>query len=157
MNLKQYAKILYFMLWNIVTFLCSYVSPHNIKEKKIASFADSARIDNNLNDSFKVLKEFITKKILKNKNNSAAKTMAAVNPIYKNKNSVSNRIYLNSTAINEAQKNVNSLYIKRLKDAPATQILILKEHFIRLQDKCVFLSPFVSKKSFLFKLSLIFT
>ncbi len=148
MNLKQYVKILYFlylMMWNIIKFLYTIFPQKNIVLQKKASFFCFKRIDTNLNSILYNLKEFINKKILKENNTSTAKELVAVKHINKNKISVLNRIYTSTIFVNMVLKNSNSLYIKRLKDAPATQILISKQHFFRLQDKCAFLYPFVSK------------
>ncbi len=142
MKLSQYTKTLLSVLWNIMTFLCSSISLNNTTEKKTPFFPDFVLIDNYLFSIYKILKELINKKILKNKNNTTAETSVVPNNIYKNKNSVSSRINTNNIIINQAQQCVNLLYIKKLKDALATQILISKQYTFRMKDKCAYFSPF---------------
>ncbi len=139
MNLAQYVKTLCFILWNTIVFLCPCISLRNIRTRKYSSFLDIASVYKYLNLIFVIIKDLMNKKILKNKNNSTAGTPAAPNNINKNKNSVSSRIKYSNNIINQALKTVNLLYIKRLKDAQATQNLISKQHIFRLQDKCAFL------------------
>ncbi len=145
MRLTHYVKTVIFMLWNMIVFLCPIIAQHNIEGKKKPSFSGLACVKNYFSFIIYNFKEFINNKILKNKNNSTANTLAVPNYINENKNSVSNRIKSNNNMTNQVLKSVNSLYVKRLKDALATQNLISKHYFSRLWDKCAFLYIFVSK------------
>ncbi len=145
MNLAQHFKNLCFILWNIIVFLCTFILPGNIISKKYPSFIGCVPIYNYSNATYKVLNDFINKKILKNKNNSAAGLPALPKHINKKQKYALNVIKSNNTITNNALKNANLLSAKRLKDALATQILISKQHIFRLWDKCAFLYPFVSK------------
>ncbi len=157
MDLVQYIKTLCFILWDIIVFLCPCISLKNIKAKKYSYFLNIVSVYKYLNLIFTIIKDLINKKILKNKNNSTAGIPTAPNNINKNKNSVSSRIKSNNNILNQSLKIVNLLYTKRLKDAPATQNLISKQHIFRLQDKCACLYPFVSKNYRCSELFLIFT
>ncbi len=141
MNLTQYAKTLYAILWNIIVFLCPIFSQNNTTEKKTSAFSCFVRIDNHLNIIYQSIKELINKITSKQNNNSTASTMAVSNNTNKNTKSMLNRLNSNTTLINQALKSAYLLYSKRLKDAQATQILISKHYFSCPEDKCAFLYP----------------
>ncbi len=145
MQLNQYVKNVCLILWNMIAFLCPVILQNNIREKEITSFSDFVRVDKYLKAIYKNLKELIYKIKSQDNNNKAAESSTVVNNIYQRKNSVLNRINNNNKTVNQALNNANLLYIKRLKDALATQILISKQHFFRLGDKCDLLYPFLSK------------
>ncbi len=145
MKLTQYIKTLSILLWNMIAFLCPIISLKNTEEKKNLSFYCFVRIDRYLKVIYMNLKELIYIIKSKDNNNSAAESSTVVNNIYERKNSALNRINNNNKTVNQVLNNANLLYIKRLKDALATQILISKQHFFRLGEKCAFLYPFVSK------------
>ncbi len=139
MNSNQCAKILYIILWSIIVFLCTTISQFNINGKKAVSFSYFAHIDNYFINIYEILKEFIEKINLKQNNNCIAETSSVANNIYKNKKPVLNRVSVNNKVVNQALKNADCLYNEALKAALAKQNLILKEQFIRLQDKCALL------------------
>ncbi len=147
MKLSQYIKTLYAILWNLIAFLCPIISLSNITKKKTPSFPLLAYIYNTLTTTYKDLNEFINNILSKQKHNNTAATTAVTNPICKNNRSVSNRVKSNNILISQALKSANSLSILKLKDAPATQNLISKQHIFRLWDKCAYLYPFCKQKS----------
>ncbi len=144
MKLTQYIKNLLFILWNMIVFLCPIIPQNADVESKQLIFFYFKVVSKYFTDILSSFKGFIIKINLKIKNNSTAVTPAAANCINKNKNSKLNRAGYNYAVINQLLKITNSLYINKLKDAPATQNLIFRVHFIRLEDKCALLYPFVS-------------
>ncbi len=142
MDLTQYVNNLFIILWNIIVFLCSIVSQSNIKEKEYISFAGFDCVLRILNNIYKNIKELTNKITSKQNNINAVKNLTVSQFINKNKNCVSNKVNSNNTVINKALQSWKLLYIKRLKDAQATQNLVSKQHFFRLQDKCAYLYPF---------------
>ncbi len=147
MILAQYLKTLSAVLWNIIIFLCPTIALYCLDAGEKLSLFGYKRIYNYFSFILYNLKKFKNKKILKNKNNSTVANLTVSNCIYKNKNSVSNRVNINNTLMNKALKSFKLLHIKKLKDALATQNLISKQHFFRLQDKCAYLYPFCKQKS----------
>ncbi len=147
MKLTHYIKNLCFILWNMIAFLCPIISLKTVEIKQKHIFSLFVVVYRYLTANYKILKAFINIKILKNKNNNTAGTPAALN--YTNKNNISklNRVIDSCTLANKALKSFKLFYIKRLKDALATQNLISKHYFIRLWDKCAFLYPFCKQKS----------
>ncbi len=139
MKLTQYAKNLGFILWKMIAFLCAITSSNIFCVGKQPSFFVSKYIFNYFYIIYNKFKKLISKKILKNKTNSAAKITVAANSIYKNNNSVPNRVKNNNNIGNQALQNADYLYSEALKAALAKQILILKEQIIRLKDKCALL------------------
>ncbi len=145
MDLAHYTKNLFIILWNIIAFLCQFISHNIVKEKKITSFSVFVRVDKIFIAIYNILKELINKIKPKANNNNTAKNKADTKPINTNKNSKSNRVNFNNIGTNQAIKTLYSLHIKKLKDALATQNLISKHYFSRLWDKCAYLYPFLGK------------
>ncbi len=142
MKITQYVKTLFFILWNMITFLCLIIAPQNLNSVKELCLSVLKRIDSYFYNIFLYLKE-LKKKIIINKNNKADASSAQ--PINKSKKQVLNSFDINNNILNQAVKSSKRLSNNKLKDAPATQNLISKQHFFRLQDKCAFLYSFVSK------------
>ncbi len=142
MKITQNVKTIFSILWSIVIFLCPIIAPQNLTNGKKLSFSAFTRIDIDFYNIFLFLKE-LKKKIITNNNNKADTTSAQTS--IKNKKEVLNKLDANSQVLNQLLKLSNSLSYKRLKDALATQNLISRHYFSRLQDKCAFLYPFVSK------------
>ncbi len=145
MNLTSYTKNLFIILWNIITLLCPFISQSNTKEKETYSFSGLSSILIFLDNVYKNIKELSDKIISKPNNTKTAKILAVAKSISKNQHPVLNRVNANKYTTSQAKKSTNLLNSKRLKDALATQILISKQHFFRLGDKCAFLYPFLSK------------
>ncbi len=136
MNLTQYIKNLLLLLWNTIAFLCPVISQNDVESKQLILFYFQV-VSKYFIDILPNFKGFIIKINLKIKNNSTAVTPAVANCINKNKNSKLNRAGYNYAVINQSLKITNSLYINKLKDAPATQILIsnLNQHIIPVHVK----------------------
>ncbi len=134
MKTTQYLKILFCLFWNMIAFLCPIISYKNFADVKLYTCYYFQHVNKHFLAILYNFKEIINKKILKNKNNSTAETLAVVNPINKTKSSKSNRAVFSKIKTNQALKNLNPFYINKLKDALATQILISnsKQHFIPL-------------------------
>ncbi len=139
MNLEQYAKNLFIILWNIIIFLCPFISQNNTQEKETPSFLGFTCIFNVLNNIYKNIKELTNKITSKLNNTSTANTSSVAKYINKNKIYVSNRVNSNNSVTSQAIKSINLLYMKRLKDAQATQNLISnsKQHIFPIQLKLV--------------------
>ncbi len=142
MNITQYINNLPVIFWNIIAFLCPCISKDNLTEKKNSSFPLCVSFNNYFSSVYSILKEFLNKIFSKQTDNNSVTISTELKNIYKNKNSVSNRTNHKNSSINQAIKFADLLYTKRLKVAQATQNLISRVHFVRLQDKCVQFSPF---------------
>ncbi len=142
MNFTQYVKTIFCILWNIIVFLCPTIAPQNLTNGKKLSFSAFARINIYFYNIFLFLKE-LKKKIIINNNNKA--DTASAQTTNKNKKQSLNLLDTSNQVSNQLLKLSKLLSYLRLKAAPATQNLISKQHFFRLQDKCAFLYSFVSK------------
>ncbi len=140
MNLISYTKNLFIILWNIITFLCPFISENNTQEKETSSFSSFACTFKHFNNIYKYIKELTNKITPKQTNINTAKISVVTNTIIKNKNFVSNRVNVNNRIRNKPIKNANLLYTNKLKDALATQILISKHYFSCIKDKCAYFS-----------------
>ncbi len=143
MNLSQYVKTLFIILWSMIAFVCPISVQQKSKTNKTLCFYNLKLINTYFYNIFVSLKA-LKNKIIPNKKNKTNKK--AVYIINKKKKQVSNIFNTNNKVLNQSLKLSKDLSYLRLKDAQATQNLISKQHFIRLQDKCAFLYPFVSKK-----------
>ncbi len=137
MKLTQYAKNLCNILWNIISFLCLTIAPQNLTNGKKLFFSAFAYIDIYFYNIFLFLKE-LKKKIKVYKNNQADATSAQT--FNKNKKQTLNMLNVNNKALNQILKSIKLLSYLRLKDAPATQNLISKHYFSRIEDKCAYFS-----------------
>ncbi len=146
MNITQYINSLLVIFWNIIAFLCPCISKDNFEEDKTRSLSVCVNVYNYSSSIYTILKEFSNKLLLKHNNKNSINITIEPKDTYRNKNAVINRINFDNTLINQAIKFAKSLYSNRLKDAQATQILILKRHFIRLEDKCAHFSLFAVQK-----------
>ncbi len=150
MKLAEYLNNLLFILWNMVAFLCPIISYNNIIDVKSYTCCYFHHFNKHFLPILYNFKEFIKKINIKNKNNSTAEALVVVNPINKSNSSKLNRVSFSDAKINKASKSLNLSYIKRLKDALATQNLIsnLKQHIFPIPHKLMVY------RAFMFQLSL---
>ncbi len=134
MNFIQNVKTIFSILWSIVIFLCPIIAPQNLTNGKKLSFSAFTRIDIDFYNIFLFLKE-LKKKIVINNNNKADSILAQANN--KNKKQTSNKLDANNQVLNKSLKLSKLLLYKELKDAPATQNLISKQHIFPIAHKLV--------------------
>ncbi len=141
-KVTSHIKTLIFILWNMMAFLCPIILQYAVFKLQPVYFSYTQLVSKYFLDILFNFKEFINKIILKNKNNNTAKHLAAAKLIHGNQKSILNKFNANIKALNNILEHIKNILQLGLKDAPATQNLISKQHIFRIQDKCAFLYPF---------------
>ncbi len=125
----------------MIVFICPSIMQNDLQKYIKLFLPFNASVNNLSNLAFVNIKVLTSIKLIKQINNDAIEKSIASKYTYKNKNYKSIILNVCYNAINYTPGSVNLLYTKGLKTVLATQNLMTKEHFVRQQDKCVFLHP----------------